>query len=282
MIKRILFLTSLVFILFASTSTAQIVGTCGTVSDEWREVITERLLRNKQRIKEGLVEQRNVITWVPVTFHLTADNDGNGRIPETSVYAMLCRMNEEYLPMDIQFFIPNGFNEINNFNVYTGPGSFAGEIRMRQEFVDGTINVFICQNADTDGGIGTTLGYYDPQEDWLVLRKQEISYGSATMPHELGHYFTLLHPHNGWDSVPYDANMHGNPVSQLSPGGVPTERTNRTGTCVNCQTAGDYLCGTPADYNFGFGWQNCNYSVPTQDPCGNVVDHKKPILWAIS
>ena len=143
---------------------------------------------------------------------------------------------------------------------------------MRQEFVDGTINIFICQNANTTGGIGTTLGYYDPQDDWLVLRKQEISYGSETIPHELGHYFDLLHPFNGWDSVAYDSNLHGNPVQQISPGSVPNENVVQTGGCNNCQTAGDYICDTPPDYNFGFGWPNCNYTAQTMDPCGDVVD----------
>ncbi len=272
MIKKIIFTSAVLMLLITVNSSAQIAGHCGTINQEWRDNITNRLLENKRLIKDGLVQQRNAITYIPVTFHLVGDNDGDGRILETNVLNMLCRMNDDYFDQEIQFFIHDGFNYVNSTAAFTGPGSFAGGLKMRSEKVDGTVNIYICQNANTSGGIGTTLGYYDPSEDWLVLRKQEVTYGSATIGHELGHFFSLLHTFNGWDSVNYDQNTHGNPVQGISPGGVVNEREARSGSCKNCDNAGDFICDTPPDYNFGFGWNTCNFTSQIMDPCGDVVD----------
>lgn len=279
MLKKIFSLLSVIAIIIP-TVFAQEVAPCGTVSPEWREAITQRLLENKRMVAEGLVQERNAITYIPIKFHLVAKADGSGRIPEANVYDMLCRMNEDYADQEIQFFVHDGFNYIDHDNAYTGPGSFLGGLKLRSEKQNGNVNIFICQNANNNGGgQGTTLGYYDPIEDWVILRKQEVTYGSATVSHELGHFFSLLHVHNGWDNEDYDPNVHGNPVPNLAPGpsfttGLPiqTEREARTGTCANCETAGDYLCDTPPDYNFGFGWQNCDYNAGTMDFCGEIVD----------
>ena len=151
MIKKIILASSLLMFLMNINISAQVIGQCGTVSQEWRDNITNRLLENKRLVKDGLVQQRNAVTYVPITFHLIADNSGNGRIPETSVLNMLCRMNDDYFDQEVQFYIHNGFNYIDNTSAYTGPSSFTGGLKMRSEKVSGTVNIYIAQNADTAG-----------------------------------------------------------------------------------------------------------------------------------
>jgi len=252
---------------------AQQRGTCGTMTDEARETITKRLLKNKEAVKNGLVESRNDITYVPIKFHLIADDNGIGRVLETSVYDQLCKINTEYLDQDIQFFISDGLGYLNSTVAYNSPASTGGQFQLQARRKAGMVNVFICKNADTGGGgAGTTLGYYSPFGDWIVIRKDEVSKFNTTLVHELGHYCSLLHPHNGWDAIEgYDTDVYGNPAPNISPAGVPTEKNARTGTCKNCNTAGDYLCDTGPDYNFGFGANSCDYGG-VNDPCGEEAD----------
>lgn len=255
----------------ASTSMAQQRGTCGTVSDADRAAITKRLLKNKEAVKNGLVTERTAITWVPIKFHLIADDNGNGRVREISVYDQLCKLNTAYLDQEIQFYVHDGFSYLNSSVAYNSPTSSGGQFQLQARKKNGMMNVFIPKNADT-GGIGTTLGFYSPFGDWIVMRQDEVSGFNTTLIHEGGHFFSLLHPHNGWDNINYDAAVHGNPAPNLSPGGTATERQDRTGSCKNCETAGDFLCDTAPDYNFGFGSTTCNYLGNVKDPCDVDVD----------
>ena len=38
------------------------------------------------------------------------------------------------------------------------------------------------------------------------------------------------------------------------------------------KNSGDFLCDTPADYNLGFGWNNCNYTGGAMDPNGILLN----------
>ncbi len=246
---------------------------CGT-SIEDQKIIVKRLLQNKEYVKEVGIHKSGAITYLPVKIHIATQSDGTEGISELSAMRMLCRLNEAFFDQDYQFFLYQGFNYINNSTAFTEPSGLFGEIQLSNNKVDGVINIYICQNANPGGtSLGTTLGFYDPAQDWIILRKQEANYTSATLPHEMGHLLSLPHPFFGWDAEVYDANTHGNPVQAQSPGGVPTENQARSGACKNCDNAGDFICDTPPDYNFGFTWNGCSeYTVNTLDPCGERVD----------
>jgi hypothetical protein len=208
--------------------------------------------------------------FIPVKFHLVADDDGEGRILEHYVLEQLCWLNEAYADYDIQFYLKDAsFNYIDNSVIFEGPSTQGGELRMRQFRDEGAMNVFLTDRADTGGGsIGTTLGFYSRNRDWIVIRNDQMTDGyNSVIGHEVGHFFSLLHPHNGWDSEPWEEARHGNPVSIQSIGGVEIECQDGS----NCETAGDFLCDTPPDYNFGFGWPDCTFTSQITDPCGDIV-----------
>lgn len=272
MIKKLLIFCVFCFLTMPSAIFAQANDWCG-LSHDGQEAIVERLLTNRKALKDGLIQLRDDVIYVPVKFHLIADDNGNGRINENKVYEQLCKLNEGFEPYDIQFFIHEGFNYFNSSVAYNTPASGGGEFQLQARKKIGMVNIFIPQNANTGGtSLGTTLGYYSPFGDWIVMRKEQISGFNTTLLHEMGHFLSLPHTHRGWDNEVYEIGVHGNPAPSIAPGNVPTENEARTGSCKNCQSAGDLFCDTPPDYNFGFGSNGCSYGAGTQDPCGDVVD----------
>jgi hypothetical protein len=150
-------------------------------------------------------------------------------------------------------------------------------MRLRKD--NNSVNIFITNNADDGSGVGLTLAYYDPQDDWIVSRRNEINGLSPTIAHELGHFFSLAHTHAGWDCVPFNLDDYTNPVSvnntlpcEGGGGSMLIELHNRS----NCNTAGDKLCDTPEDYNLGLLFDpGCDQNTQVMDKNGEVI---KPMV----
>lgn len=246
-------------------------GVCGMTPDD-RNQIEQRLLNH---LAQPVAQERSgVVQYVPIHFHLVANTAGAGRHKEWRVLDQLCEMNEFYSLQDIRFYLSphptHGLfdKSINNDNVYENQtNTFVMENRRH----DNALNVFVVQeavsgNPPIDGAI--TLAYYNIPRDWIVSRKDQInSNGNGTLSHEVGHFFSLLHPFNGWDFEVFDNSYPGFPnAPSVSPLGVPTELMNGS----NCNTAGDYICDTPPDYNFLE--PDCVYNGGAKDPNGVLVD----------
>ncbi|MEL7249577.1 MAG: zinc-dependent metalloprotease [Bacteroidota bacterium] len=228
----------------------------------------DRLLQNIRQAAGGTYTARNTI-YVPVKFHVGARNDGSGRLSAQRVLDQLCELNEDFLDLDIQFFLADGeINFINNTTFYTNHGSTQNTV-MTSQRDPRALNVYIVENANIDGntGGGTVLAYYIPSRDWIVITKTYVRKNDTTLAHEVGHYFSLLHTFNGWECEGF--NEEDTPAPAVSScGQVPTERANGS----NCNSSGDFLCDTPADYNNGFGWNGCDFTLNVLDPIGEPID----------
>lgn len=271
---RILTIIALISTSVAIQAQVQLRGFCGTDFDE---ASTEVLKANIQRMEDEGIEMRSGITrYIPVTFHFIAETSGNGYPREEQALLQLESLNELYAAQEFVLYIDEIIYTADS-RIYDAPSSSAGIFQMRLVKDNNALNVYVTRSADSgSGGPGVTLGYYSPANDWIVIRKDEFNGTSGTLGHEIGHFFSLAHPHNGWDCEPYDEDIHGNPVNSIwSPcnSGLRVEYQNGT----NCSNSGDFICDTPPDYNFGFGWsvggdQCAEYDAGTMDPNGDVVD----------
>lgn len=236
-------------LLIAGTISAQ---RCGT---PWEPMI-ERVEANKKIMTE---RPRGAVKYIPVTFHMVADANGNGRVEIENVLKQVANINEQYADQEVIFYIDR-FNSFDNNAVYNTPSTSAARIQMRAREDNNSINVFICNTADNGGGgAGVTLAYYDPQDDWIVSRKGEINGASSTLSHEVGHFFSLPHPFSGFECNPYLEADYGNPVTLTHT--IPCEGGGGSNLIElhdrsNCNTAGDRICDTPEDYNLGLLFQN--------------------------
>ena len=280
-----LFMLCFVLTAMAQDNTMSLNGGCGTKDFD---LIRDRLFENRYELEKGITaEERGATRYIPIKFHLIAKADKTGRVSEQKVLENLCQMNIDYADQGVVFYLSGGtFNYIDNDAMYNDPGKTA---QLMQNKRDGkAINVFVALNATNEGGStplgGTTLAYYSPSRDWLVSRKDQLNASSGTLSHEFGHYFSLLHPHHGWDQenliqkygfASWGAlpDYYKVPDKVAPDGSTPIECFNGS----NCKVAGDYICDTYADYNFGFGWAGCTeFNKRIIGPCDkDTINLKK-------
>ncbi len=223
---------------------------CGTIYDKSME---DRLIENKKAFFE-LDNRDDDWEYIPVHFHIVTKSDGTGAAEQYKILNELCFMNKNYEGFKMKFYLSEGFSFIASDKLYSEPGSAisSAKIKANKKKYKNAVNIFIVNEIPSiNAGPGRTLGYYTSKYDVLIVRKDQFGINSKTLSHELGHYFSLAHPFNGWEEDPYDAQKHGNPLKiktiKYAGKNYLIEFMNKS----NCDIAADKLCDTPPDYNFG-------------------------------
>jgi len=240
---------------------------CGTVHTE---EFMERLEANVKYSNNHLSRMYET-RYVPIAFHLVADSDGNGRIPEETVYKQLCLINQQYDSLGFVFYRKE-FNYLDNSLVFDHEGNYTSAII--QAKVPGAVNVFLVNNVFEGAG-----GYYSPFGDFVAIPKLYFNReDNVPFSHEIGHYFSIAHPHVGWEDAPYTPALYGETVtigsigSQQTGGQVTVELQNGS----NCSVAADRICDTPPDYGFMQSANAC--SNPWE---GIVKDRNGDLIYSI-
>lgn len=256
---------------------AQQMGFCGT---EDQHLIIERLQENRANFKDKLQARTGNTQYVPVIYHMVADNSGNDRVDFRDVMEMHCFLNQFYDSLDIQFYIAE-LNMIDNSSIHTDPRSPNGQVRIRLAKKNTGMNIFLVKTiggSQTGGGI--TLGYYSPADDYLVVQQNQVNGYSSTLAHEVGHFFTLAHTFYGWEATTYDPTKPTPKTVSLGSVLVNVEYVDRS---KNCHNAADNFCDTPPDYLLGFqnpGGGCSPYTGPAKDPDGVPVDPQENNLMS--
>ncbi len=256
-------LSALFLMLFFGIVRAQQTGHCG-MTREQLNIVSDRALANLAT-EHGVTER--TIKYVPVRMILVANDDATGRVKERKVLELLCSLNERFAAVGFRFYIENGdFKYVNDsgINLHQSGNNVT---KMKFHRSNKAINYFLvdeCDFGNNPNGNLVILGYYTPDNDWLVIREGEVNNQSSTVAHETGHFFSLLHPFNGWDHDEWaDGSTACAPAN--SPTGIPTEKVDGS----NCTTAGDFLCDTPPSYNFVLDQSDCAnnaYNGGAKDP----------------
>ena len=243
-------------------------GHCGTID---QTAILQRLDMNKRLLKSAPELRNEELLYVPLQFHIVTEDNGNGAIGEEKILEQLCRLNDDYRPVNMRFYLKHDFNYIAYTKLYEDPGNSFSSIKMSANKVNDAVNIFIVDQIGSNS-TGTTLGYYQPNKDWIVVIKSNVHGNTQTLSHEIGHFFSLAHPFNGWEACPYDAAEYGNPlaVTLVPCSGELIELVNGS----NCEDAADMICDTPPDYNFGLvdPEGNCSLDFEVRDPNGDLID----------
>jgi hypothetical protein len=194
---------------------------------------------------------------IPISVHIVRKTDGTGGISLNQFYKGLQDCNAKYADVHMHFVI----HDI----IYLDSDHFYNEIDTDAEIDDlvdnnpvaNTVNVYCTPNlSDADGGLCGRGSFPNLAHQGIALNNDCVGVpgNDSSFPHEMGHYFNLLHTHE---------TATGNELVDES----------------NCTTAGDLLCDTPADPNLTDKCDNnCNYTGTGKDANNQVY---KPDTHAI-
>ncbi len=222
----------LFFALFLTYSNllAQQIEECGTImtpeSERYLQELQPQIKQYEQEFYE-LQGQRNsstAVTSVPVKAHVLRTDAGTGGLTEAQVNAAFAIMNGYYANANLEFFLCEGINFIDNSTFYDFTISEEADLRAAYN-VDNVINIYFANEVTNSNNAGLCGYAYFPGGPEVIMMNNNCALNGSTLSHEMGHFLGLSHTHGNSNSTLTDELVNGS----------------------NCETAGDFICDTPAD-----------------------------------
>lgn len=210
----------------------------------------------QRRIHEA--SRNDEVLYLPLQVHVVGTDNGAGYFSRKGVLDAFCTLNEDFEQANIQFFLPNPINYIDNSDYYDH--NFEQGYDMMSE--NNYPSIINCYIVDSPAG---NCGYFFPGVDGIALARGCVQPNDHTWAHEVGHYLSLPHPFSGWEGV--EGHDYDMPAPE-SWGNDAVEKLDGS----NCAFAGDGFCDTAPDY-LNYRW-SCNSSstsnVQQTDPNGET------------
>lgn len=253
---------------------------CSTVHDE---AFMKRLEQNV-RNTNTTVEKGFVSRFVPIAIHVVANTDGSTAMKKAEIYDKFCKLSERFQDADMVFYIDE-INYIYNSTANLRPRASTSISLFNDNRNNGAVNIYlVSETRDAQGNETGSAGYYNGQNDFVVMLKREYGGTNFTLEHEIGHFFSLAHTHYGWEGdisqneVPngYNPEVHGDTVTiEYIEGSTQVAGSRALVELVdmsNCTTAGDKICDTPPDYGFGQACGCCTMIYDVWDKNGDKIE----------
>ncbi|WP_299333982.1 T9SS type A sorting domain-containing protein [uncultured Psychroserpens sp.] len=251
--KTLLLLTLLCsFIMLPAQNEPQ----CGFVqtaeSEEYFNNLMPQLKRYEQEFYQIRTQRRSstAISSVPIKAHIIRDDSGNGGLTEAELNNAIAIMNSYYANAYLEFFLCDGINFIDSSTYYDFETD--EQTAMTDTYnVNNVINIYFANSVVSSSSGGGLCGYaYFPGGPEVILMDNSCATNGSTLSHEMGHFFALSHTHGG---------INGTLTDELVDGS-------------NCDSAGDFICDTPADPQLSFSNVSfsCSYTGSTTDSNGDT------------
>lgn len=158
---------------------------------------------------------------IPVKIHIVRNNSGLTSLDTALLRKGLRFINKAFEESGLEFYVCGAYNYINN-SVYYDIDNTEYELLNTTFGTANVINIFMVNSITHNGASATGVAPTPGGSSWVMLRNNA---DTTVYPHEMGHFFGLLHTHGYSNTVRSDEYVDGS----------------------NCQEAGDYICDTPAD-----------------------------------
>ncbi len=205
---------------------------CGTVATTeslaYFKSIKPQLKKYEQEYL-NLITNRNSssasISSVPIKAHIVRTSASTGGISVSDLNDAIANMNAFYANAFMEFYICEGINYIDDDDFYAFETNDEGNLTAPNN-VAGLINIYFTDYIENSASGGSLCGYaYGPGGSDIILMKNDCATNGSTLPHEVGHFFSLIHTHGPSNSFLTDELVDGS----------------------NCNSKGDQICDTPAD-----------------------------------
>jgi GEVED domain/Metallo-peptidase family M12B Reprolysin-like len=210
---------------------------CGTKSptvDEIRYTL--------EVVAKQIIARNTGTTCIAIQPHIVLNDNGSGGISISNLNQGLANLNYVYKDAGIEFYWKGIPNYINNSDYVTfderSPDNDT-EAGLKSLFTAATdaVNIYYVNQITLSNGFSAAGYAYFPfnnasSNTILMTYMAQNSSVNGTFSHELGHYFSLYHTHQGTEF----GNMNAN-----------AENVPRSGANKNCDTKGDLICDTHAD-----------------------------------
>ena len=194
-----------------------------------------KLLNLSHSISE--YSRNSTITQVPVSLNIVRLDDGSGNVTQSDIDFQFDYLNQIYADAGIEFVICGDINFINNSELFVA--NSYDQYQLRQLYnKDDIVNVYVTGEVVNNGSSVCGYAYYPGGLEVVFLSTYCFNNGS-TLPHEMGHFFGLLHTHGS--NTP-------NSTQELADGS-------------NGDSTGDMIQDTPSDPKLsGYVDYYCNYT----------------------
>lgn len=228
---------------------------CGTIITPEAEIFYENI---KPQIEHYEAEYYNMlqnrsstaISSIPIKAHIIRTSAGTGGLSVTELNDAIANVNAFYANSFMEFFICDGINYIDDDNLYNFETNDEAAMTNTHN-VDNLINIYFTNDIVSSSSGGGLCGYaYTPGGPDVILMANNCTINGSTLPHEIGHFFSLRHTHGPSNSA------------------LTTELVDGS----NCDTDGDLICDTAADPQLSYSNVNfnCNYTGTTTDANGDT------------
>ncbi len=267
LMKHLISLVSIYSLLLPITFAQLSHNKCGTTISSSSYSLLQKQILEPDYLSTKL---QGAICTLTVKPHIVRRTNGTGGLTISDLNTSIAQLNQAYLQVGFHFTMstPNYINNDTYFNQLLAAS--VNEFNMANPNIDSDyVNVFYAPNAGfLSGGQlfpanWTSLPQNTANRNWIIMNNG-FAIDSETLPHEVGHYFNLLHTHDE---------------------GIAKEHVTRvtSDNCYNANTAGDLVIDTPADHDlatwpaYGTPYINidagCNYIANKYDSCDPTLPY---------
>lgn len=253
-------------ILSVSFIDAQAVLSCGNSPATGEEI---RFIR--EEIATISLDRNDELICIPVQPYIFTQANNTGGLTEIELNTGLSFLNYHFINAGIQFYwagnpfyiADNDLFDFNKTETDLNGADTENELVTRAGQSTTAVNLyFINTITQSNGNSVEGYAYYpgnSPVSNRIFVTNHAVSGAdNGTLVHEFGHYFGLLHTHEGTCEGPFSNNA---------------ENVTRSGENANCFTKGDLICDTDSDPKFtpsDFDYTACTYEGIATDRFGQL------------
>lgn len=241
--------------------------TCGTADPDPDEYLAGlKAMAAYAKKKNPTLKKAEGMRYVAINPIMYRRTDGTGALGLDKLNTGLYYLNKDYKDANIEFYILGAeadLTYVTDNDFVDGNYSSAQHSTYQSTYgVTNAINAHFVKSTNSGSAGYAPIRPGSQALNWIVMDNDETA-SEKTFPHELGHYFNLLHTFQYSSAGDISKRELVTRLDVETEGRLP----------ANCSSTGDFICDTPADPYDRVGLDgitNCVYTSDVVDANGDL------------